>query len=106
MGLAKVDMPKIVRVGVHPYSILRKQKGQMGDNLGDCDGNVLQISVAKRLKKTVAQETLLHEVLHACNYPSFVGKENISEEDIVNACAPVLLQVIRENPTLVAYLLS
>lgn len=99
-------MPSTVRVGVHEYRLVRKSRKQLGGDLGRCDSNILELAIANRLKKTVAQETLFHEVIHACHYPSFIGKENITEEGITEAEAPVLLQVLRDNPPLVEYLLS
>lgn len=97
-------MPKTVKVGVHTYTILRKPKQAMNGDLGGCDTNTLQISIQKRLRKSVAQETLVHEISHACNYPTFFGKTNVSEEDIVEAHSPVWLQVVQNNPDLLSYL--
>jgi hypothetical protein len=97
-------MPKTVRVGAHTYTILRKTKAAMNGDLGGCDPNTLQISVQKRLRKSVAQETLIHEISHACNCPTFMGKEQVTEEEIVNASSPVWLQVIQGNPDLIEYL--
>lgn len=99
-------MPKAVKVGAHSYTILRKTKTQMPNDIGSCDTDGLQILIRKPVRSSIAKETLLHELLHACNYPTFVGKENVSEEDIVNATAPVLLQVLRDNPELIEYLRS
>ena len=99
-----MDMPKTIKVGAHTYSVLRKTKAQMNTNLGECDCNLLQITVQQRLKKSKAKEILVHELLHACTHPSFLGNEKFTDEDFVTAVAPVLLQVIQENPELVAYL--
>lgn len=102
--MATVQMPKTVRVGAHTYTILRKTKAAMNGDHGECDTNTLQISIQKRLRKSVAQETLVHELLHSCNYPTFIGKKQTTEEEIVEALSPVLLQVIQGNPDLLAYL--
>ena len=99
-----MDMPKTIKVGAHTYSVLRKTKAQMNTDLGGCDCNLLQITVQQRLKKSKAKEILVHELLHACTHPSFLGNEKFTDEDFVTAVAPVLLQVIQENPELVAYL--
>lgn len=97
-------MPKTVKVGVHTYAVLRKTSAQMGDLLGECDTNTLQISVRQRMKKSKSRETLVHELLHACTHPSFLGNERLTDEDFVTAVAPVLLQVIQDNPGLLEYL--
>lgn len=50
------------------------------------------------------QDTLVHELLHAClsNVPH--GLDDDGEESIVSALAPWLLAALRDNPALVAYL--
>jgi hypothetical protein len=54
----------------------------------------------------MAQETLLHECLHACW--SLIGaSEDVNdavEERLTLRLAPVLLEMLRRNPALVAYL--
>jgi hypothetical protein len=100
-----MDMPKTVKVGAHTYAVLRKTKAQMNTDLGGCDTNTLQISVQQRLKKSKAKEILVHELLHACTHPSFMGiDDKFTDEDFVTAVAPVLLQVIQDNPDLLGYL--
>jgi hypothetical protein len=95
-------MPKSIKVGAHVYTILRKPKSQLS-GVGECDFDNTQIVIRKRLKKSVAKETLLHELLHACIYPSFNDKST-TDEEFVLALAPVLLQVIQDNPELLEYL--
>lgn len=99
-----MDMPKTIKVGAHTYSVLRKTKAQMNTDLGGCDCNLLQITVQQRLKKSKAKEILVRELLHACTHPSFLGNDKFTDEDFVTAVAPVLLQVIQDNPDLLAYL--
>lgn len=96
-------MPKTVKVGVHTYSVVRKPKILLPDRLGECDFDGLQILVRERLKKSIARETLLHELLHACTYPSLNDK-TLTDEDFVTAVSPALLQVLQDNPELVEYL--
>ena len=75
----------------------------MSGKLGECDFDGLQILVRERLKKSVAKETLLHELLHTTTYPS-LNEKTATDEDFVTAMSPVLLQVIQDNPDLLAYL--
>ena len=95
------SMPKTVRVGPHTYSVVRKAAS---GELGSCDCNLLQICVRAKLRKSKARETLVHELLHACTHPSFLGNEKLTDEDFVTAVAPVLLQVLQDNPKLLEYL--
>lgn len=97
-----VGMPSTVKVGPHVYKVVRKPV----DGLGECDFNTLQIVVKPRLRKSKAREILLHECLHATTHPSMNGEEKYTDEDFVTAVSPVLLQVLQDNPLLVAYLTS
>ncbi len=47
--------------------------------------------------------SLLHELLHCCTELTHVT-DGATEEATVTALAPALVQVLRENPALVAYL--
>jgi hypothetical protein len=96
-------MPRTVKVAAHTYTILRKSKTQLPNDVGMCDFDALQIWVRERLKKSVARETLLHELCHACTYPSFIDA-TVTDERFIEALSPVLLQVLQDNPELLEYL--
>jgi len=96
-------MPQSVKVGPHTYPVLRKPASTMKDH-GLCDWNQVQILIRSRLRKSKAQEVLLHEVLHACTYPNMACVVRKSDEDFVDVVAPTLLQVLQENPELLTYL--
>jgi hypothetical protein len=98
-------IPKTVKVGPHVYSILRKSKAEMKDH-GLCDWDQVQIKIQERLRKSKAQEVLLHEVLHACCYPNMADVQNKTDEEFVDTVSPLLLQVLRDNPELVEYLIG
>ena len=52
-------------------------------------------------------ETYLHELLHAIiSTGSIVREHETSEEDLVSGLAPLLLHTMRENPSVVAYLMK
>ena len=101
--MSAVSMPKTVKVGAHVYAVVRKPKSQIDGDLGECSFDNVQIVVAKGLRKSVARVTIVHEVLHACSYPSLDSK-TLTDEDFVTGISPVLLQVLQENPELVEYL--
>jgi hypothetical protein len=95
------EMPTTVKVGPHVYSVIRKS----GINYnGICEFDTLQICVKKRLRKSKAQEILLHEILHACTHPSLNGDKPYKDEEFVDGVTPTLLQVLQENPKLLEYL--
>lgn len=100
--MSAAPMPKSIKVGAHVYTILRKPKSQFEEE-GLCVSDKLEITIRQRLKRSKAQEVLVHELIHAAGYPSFWDKWP-GEEKFVVAVSPVLLQVLQDNPDLVAYL--
>ena len=98
-----VPMPSSIKVGPHTYPIVREPKSKMLDH-GLCDWDKVRIVIQARLPKSKAAEVLLHEILHACTYPSMADVRNKTDEEFVDVVAPVLLQVLEDNPELVEYL--
>jgi hypothetical protein len=98
-------MPMTIKVGAHTYTVLRKSKAQMGEDAGTCDYTMLQFAIRRLVRRSLVQETLLHEVLHACSYPTFADVTE-EHEKLIEAISPVLLQVIQDNPDLIDYLRS
>jgi hypothetical protein len=92
-------MPQAIKVGCHMYAVTRKA---LADS-GECDFDGLRINVKPRLGRGKAKEILLHEILHACTYPAQTSKR-LTDEEFVDATAPVLLGVIQDNPELLEYL--
>ena len=101
-------IPRTIKVGPHVYSVVRKTVEEMPDALGNTDFDANEIRIRKSLRGSKQAEVLLHELLHATTYPSFTGvyegEEKLMTEELVNAVAPVLLQVLKDNPKLVEYL--
>jgi hypothetical protein len=99
-------MPKTAKVGPHVYSVLRKPTSALGtENLGHCDSSSLQIWIKERLRRSKAQEILLRELLHAIVLQALdTTKKHDDESYVVVVTAPILLQVIQDNPDLIAYL--
>ena len=96
-------MPKTIKVGPHVYSVLRKT---VPGGLGNCEFDSLQIWIKPRLRRSKAKEILVHEVLHATTHPSMNGDRKYTDEDFVTAVAPMLLEVLRDNPGLLEYLVG
>jgi hypothetical protein len=95
----KARMPATIKVGPHTFTVLRKTPN--GDH-GECDISNLKIGVKRGLKRSLAQDALLHEVLHACVHPDMPHEE----EEFVTSVTPRLLQVMQDNPELIAFLAS
>lgn len=92
--------PKNVVVGTLTYSV-----GVAPTLLewGFIDYRAQKIVLADDAEVERRRITLLHEVLHACTEQVNL-KDNDDEETFVSRVSPLLLQVLRENPDLVAYL--
>jgi hypothetical protein len=106
-----VKPPRSVKVGATPYSV--RYSSRLSDNgeVGSTTFISQSIELLPGQGPDYERDTLLHEVLHAVvfntNLRSMEGwREDGREEAIVQALAPVLLQVLRENPRLIDYLLE
>lgn len=121
-------MPRSLRIGHMRYAITRTVKPWMRRDITDggkgpaCpndpgnDQTILTrgvcwptnglIYVEARLRPHAAREVLLHEALHACWVASNLHRTSAAprEEQVVGSLAPILLEVLRNNPALVRYL--
>jgi hypothetical protein len=99
---AKHGMPSEVSVGGHAFSVEVYTTG--GPSRSWHDGNHASIEGGRILingdDAEGWPESLLHEALHAVDWAA--GTE--AGEAVVNAWAPLILEMLRRNPWLVAYL--
>jgi hypothetical protein len=72
------------------------------DDLGQWDIKQARIMYDRTAKPQVVRETLLHEVLHVVLEHGNV--DDVLHEDIIRAMSPLLLHMLRANPSLVRYL--
>ena len=99
--------PRRLKVGPHRYAVECSTDLLFhGDRRGSTDVDRHRIIVASDLAPSLTRETVLHELLHALWDTTPLRLEPISkrEEDVVTALAPPLLDTLRRNPKLVAYL--
>lgn len=106
--------PKHVKVGPVTYRVktgraeIDRSSFVQGEPLdGSCDHGAAVITLAPLDSHDVMAVTCAHEVLHALWYLAGIGdgeESDTVEEDCVNRLAPLLVQLLRENPKLVAYL--
>jgi len=110
--------PKKVRIGVHTYSIEWDLEGD-AEFIGETSNAKLSIRIRPDLAFSMAQETLLHEILHAVWYcssvrlnaaidASFGGRSNEfdPEEHVIDCIDGLLLQVLQDNVKLAAWLVA
>lgn len=102
--------PPRVNIGPRRYTITSSDVTTDGhDALGLCQPSYELITLSPSQGPATMRETLLHEVMHACFHAAvpfggLVGDK--TEEKVCSAVAPHLLDALRRNPRLVAYLLS
>jgi hypothetical protein len=112
-----VRRPKTVKVLVQTYKIMWFNEDQWyAHHLGQDDAGITQRDSGEiwlRADPTSDEDslrmTLMHEVLHCCTQATrldkYLKEVEDPEEFIVGQVSPVLLQVMNDNPGLMAYLL-
>lgn len=105
-------LPNPVRVGHVRYEV-RYEKGlsSTAGAAGVCGTDTQTVLIDPDLGPDATRETVLHELLHALvDYADLdvrlADVEKALEERVVNSLAPVLLAALRDNPTLVKFLVA
>ncbi len=104
---SKVAIPERIYIGGVWYRVLLEDELENDDGielLGQHDYGRLALHLSRATAPELLPFVLLHEVLHAC--VTVCGADSHQEEHLVAGLSHVLLQVLRENPNLVRYLLS
>jgi hypothetical protein len=108
--------PRAIRIGAFTYKVIWEEHVLELDRYGKedpeqetlsarADHMTLEIHVSTSLVLAVQRKSLLHEVIHACNW--ITGHDDaVNEEEFVRALAFPMLDVLRDNPQLVAFLTS
>ncbi|MDQ3541023.1 MAG: hypothetical protein M3440_10070 [Chloroflexota bacterium] len=94
------SLPDRVIVGPYTYSV---QAAYKETNWGHVDMTQQRITIDQDLQPERQRICLMHEVIHACNDIAGV-RDDDTEERMVTYGAPLIVQVLRDNPALVAYL--
>lgn len=111
----KPKIPDHVDVGPYCYTITvdelarhRAQESAQTILLGHTNHDDLTVIINEKMSASLARETLLHEMLHTVNEVTGLRAKwgNAKEERIVRRTSPILLELLRRNPGLVAYLMA
>lgn len=112
-----MNLPRSIVVGPFTYRVHHSKKEWKKFEEQECAGQTCisssNIYLNPQITGPVLKEVLLHETLHACwhlagNVDDLIHKPNqeVREEAAVRVMSTPLLQVLRDNPLLVAYLLA
>lgn len=108
-----MTLPKRLRVGPYSYTVAndadtanRVCREREADLLGHTDSRALLIMVEPDQAPGQARDTILHEALHALMSLGNVYDDPKREEEVVSQLSPLLLDLLRRNPKLVAFLLD
>lgn len=100
-----MTLPKSVRVFGIPYTIEKHDRitvdGQNAD--GSVTYNTALIEIVDGMPLEVERVVVMHEVLHAM-FKAQGQNEYRSDENLIEAVAHGVVQVIRDNPLLLSYL--
>lgn len=90
-------IPQKINVAGIDYQVKEVDTVIIGDSTsyaGSCDYVKSEIQLLTSLSQTKKEQTLVHELLHACfNEAGF----NEHDEDLVNRVSIVLYQVLKDN---------
>lgn len=114
--MADSKLPSHVQVGPWKLTVVcdaaelaKAQAAARDDRIGSYDSKGQRLIIDPDLGPDQTAGTLLHEVLHAAFSTAGLDGDDLKnsedvEEAVVRALEPILLDCIRRNPGLVAYL--
>lgn len=95
-----MNIPQSIKIGGHDYSIVLTDDKRLQDKklMGEADHKLLTICIDSTLPDSQKQETLLHEIIHACMYFAGTALEDENKEEMVtSSISPILYTVLKEN---------
>jgi hypothetical protein len=97
-----MQIPKKLRVGGFFWRVLESEEAAIAGNcFGETQYGNLTLIIDPTLNPQKRDQTLLHEILHACMWQSGLEKrmrdQSVSEEDVVTALSMQLYQVLKDN---------
>lgn len=108
-------MPTTIKIGAQVFTVMQRSREEDGMLNDDTLGYTLELQnlivVDKQLPLTKKRLTLVHELMHAMGFvfdtsvkPSKKDDFEIWEHYFIGVWEEPLLMLLRDNPTLVAYL--
>jgi hypothetical protein len=85
--------PASLKILGHTVAVEKMERGGRG-NIGECEHDANRIAIGDWLEESVADATLLHEVMHFVS--DCLGLD--AKEEVVAGLAQGLFQVFQDNP--------
>ena len=82
-------IPKKLKIGGHIYKVILVDGEDINNDAGEQNRARNIIKIRKDIPQTQLEETLLHEIIHACN--------SGMKEEIIDGLAVSLYQVLKDN---------
>lgn len=95
-------LPATIKIGYRDIILKMVDTDPETEDRGTFHSSKGELTVSANLLPPDQAETMLHELLHAC-WPSGPLPADV-EEGAVSAMAPVLSQIVRDNPLLVKWI--
>ena len=104
---SRLHPPSPVKVGAFRYTVSEEPiPHEEQPAWGLTEPRSERITLEPGQSPNFKRDTFLHELLHACLFASGMPLGHEEEERIVSALTPILLDTLRRNPAVVAYLMS
>lgn len=84
-----MKIPKTIKVGAHVYTVELVDGEDIDNDCGEQNRSRNKIKIRRDVPQTQLEETLLHEILHACN--------SGLKEEIIDGLAVTLYQSLKES---------
>ena len=94
-----MDIPRYLKIGPFSYTVELHEGYWNKDDVrvyGEVDERSATINLDVDASPEVVRDSILHEIIHA-----ILMMYDKDDEDLVRLLAPMLLQVMRDNPKLV-----
>lgn len=106
-----MKLPSKVKINTYTYTLKEENDPRFDDGAdawGYCDYDNQEIVIKKNATKERKRNIVLHEIMHAVfesvhASPRSMRADEIEEYYVVHS-APILVDVLRDNPNLVKYL--
>ena len=100
-------MIKSIRIGYRQYQVKAWSDAELltTESYGQCDKQRAIIYVCTHLDDDLVADTLLHEILHAI-WHEYGLQDDDREERIVHTLASGFIQVMKDNPNAIRYLVK